>query len=251
MSITTSKKNTVGKFLQEQDLPELYRSYVWPPNSRKKDTWEKGFPELFNLEKVISKAAREQSLSRDHLILIADWGRFRNKNNIFWADPNKTNLYENNLPAQWVVEAPEEAITKLDEQIVGLGPTYCSKLLHFAIPQKFGALDTRLVLTFGKEAQQYQLLNLKVSWSEWGPSIPKSQSGWPKEYGTWILILNYFAQVLNETKIECPHPKQYVQSGLRTNGFWLPADVETALFSYTYRELGISNTSRRCSSNLE
>ena len=219
-------------------MPDLYRTYAWPPNTRKNDTWAKGFPDLFRLELLISKAAREKTLNRDHLVQIMRWGGgSRMKNKISWPDPTKTILYINNKPAEWLAQEPEKAIEFLNSQINYFGPTYCSKLLHFAIPQTFGALDTRLVQTFGNEAKHYPLLDLNVTRSGWGPSIRISKSVWPKEYGTWISVLNYFVQILNRQGIKCSHPPQYEQAGLRKNGIWLPADVETALFSYTYQEL--------------
>jgi len=238
MSLTTSQENTISKFLQEQDLPSLYCKYEWPRGSRKRDTWKNGFPELVRLEREISIAAKKNLLNRDHLIQIAEWGGGdRLKNRIIWSDPNKTKLYVNNEPGEWLINAPETAVEILDRQIKYFGPTYCSKLLHFALPQIFGALDTRLVQTFGKKAKKYPLLDLEVKHYGWGPSIRILKATWPKEYGTWISALNYFSQGLNQEGIKCPHPKQYEQFGLRTNRLWLPADVETALFSYTYQEL--------------
>ena len=239
MPLTPAQQNTISKFLREQDLPCLYRKYEWPRRTYKRDTWEKGFPELFRLEKEISEAARENSLSRDHLVQIARWGgASRIIDKISWPDPTKTKLYVNDKPAEWLENTPEKAVEILDSQIYYFGPTYCSKILHFALPQIFGALDTRLVQTFGKEAKHYPLLDLEINRSGWGPSIRISKSVWPKEYGTWISVLNSFSQILNQDGIKCPHPQQYEQFGLRANGLWLPADIETALFSYTYQELG-------------
>jgi hypothetical protein len=244
--LSTYQLNTLGKFLDDQNISDLYKRYTWPPHAKIKDTWNNGFPSLYTLETEISKAARERRLSLDHLIQIASWGKFRKKNSISWPNPNKTQLYVDNKPNEMVVKFPDRTVAILDDQISGFGPTYCSKLLHFALPQIFGALDTRLVQTFGKDAP-ISLLNLKVTWSDWGPSISKYQIGWPKEYGTWVSILNYVAQILNQREIKCPHPQQYETSGLRINGLWLPADVETALFSYTYYELNDDNKPRMCS----
>jgi hypothetical protein len=239
LPLTSAQQNTISKFLREQDLPRLYQKYEWPRRTRIRDTWQTGFPELFRLEKEISQAARENSLNRNHLIQIAQWGGgARMKDRISWPNPTKTRLYINNKPADWLKKAPEKTVEILDREIDYFGPTYCSKLLHFALPQIFGALDTRLVQTFGKAAKQYPILDLEIIRSGWGPSIRISKSVWPKEFGIWISALNCISQILNQEEIKCPHPKRYEQFGLRGNGLWLPADVETALFSYTYLELG-------------
>jgi len=246
MSLTDNHLKIIETFLTEQDFPDLYKTYEWPPKKKKKnnDTWGKGFPQLYSLEKEISAAARRHALNRDFLVKIKEWGGDnRTKNKVTWPHPDAIKLYEGNLPAEWLLRHPEQAISRLDSQIYQFGPTYCSKLLHFAVPQVCGALDTRLVQTFGLKAQHYPLLKLKVTGrSDWGsPSISKSKSGWPGEYGTWVLILQQFAQMLNKNKNPCPHPEQYVISGLRQRGQWLPADVETALFSYTFREMNDGN----------
>lgn len=237
MNLTKFHEDIINKFLNEQDMAELYRSYRWPPKSRKMDTWKNGFPDLFKLEMEISHAARENSLNNDHLLEIAKWGKLRNKEGISWRDPKKTRFYIDNSPVEWLEKTPERAISNLNCLIDGFGPTYCSKLLHFAVPQIFGALDTRLVRTFGENAKRYPLLKLKVIWSGRAWAIPTTQKGWPSEFGTWITSLNYIAQNLNRDKVECPHPQQYLQFGLRSKSVWLPADVETALFHYTYIDL--------------
>ena len=242
MSLPGNHLKIIETFLTEQDFPDLYKSYIWDPKKTNCDTWENGFPQMFALEQEISAAARSHTLNRNHLVKIKEWGgNHRNKNKIAWPHPETIQFYEGNLPAEWLVRHPERAISLLDNEIDQFGPTYCSKLLHFVVPQICGALDTRLVQTFGLEAQHYPFLNLKVTKGTgptWGPSISKSQSGWPSEYGTWVSILCRFAHTLNVSKIPCPHPEKYVTSGLRQQSRWLPADVETALFSYTYVELG-------------
>ena len=84
---------------------------------------------------------------------------------------------------------------------------------------------------------QYQLLDLHASRSSDRWTINPRQEGWPREYGTWVEILNLIAQTLNGAGTQCPHPSLYVQSGLREEGVWLPADVETALFSYASQQI--------------
>ena len=140
------------------------------------------------------------------------------------------------MPAIWLEKEPENAVCILECKVRGFGPTYCSKILHFAVPQIFGAIDTRLVRVFGRGDTQcggrYQLLELSVSLSGNRWQISQSQKEWPGEYGTWVHILNHIARSLNSGGIPCPHPPQYLQSGRREEGKWLPADVETVLFSY-------------------
>lgn len=230
MPLTSSQKEMIAEFLNEHNLSDLYKEYVW-----KGDTWEKGFPDLFRLEQEISAAARNYSLSQDHLVQIARWGGHPNPKRVSCRYPIKITLYEGNSPAEWLQREPENAVWILEGQTRGFGPTYCSKLLHFAVPQVFGALDTRLVRTFGKgdlDSQQYPLLDLNVTLSGKRWSISSSQVGWPSEFETWTEILNHIAQSQNRQRNECPHPLKYYQAGLREKGIWLPADVETALFRY-------------------
>ncbi len=104
---------------------------------------------------------------------------------------------------------------------------------------------TRLVRVFGKGDShcggRYQLLELSVSLSGKRWQISPSQEKWPGEYATWVQILNDIAGTLNNDGISCPHPPQYLQSGRREEGKWLPADVETALFSYASQVVKESN----------
>ncbi|MBT8508710.1 hypothetical protein AZH53_09865 [Methanomicrobiaceae archaeon CYW5] len=231
MTLSESHHATINRFLQDHDLPDLYRSYTW-----KGDTWEKGFPDLFRLEEMISQAAMDNALDRTHLIEIATWGSLPNPKNVSCQDPIRISLYHDGAPAFWLENEPENAVCILGCRIRGFGPTYCSKVLHFAVPQIFGAIDTRLVRVFGKgdplSGGKYQLLDLNVSYSNNLWQIPRDQEGWPREYGTWVRVLNHIAGALNTEGIACPHPEQYLQSGRREEGKWLPADVETALFSY-------------------
>ena len=225
----------IDQFLRDNDISALYETYEW-----KGDAIENDFPDLFRLELEISTAARNHSLGIGHLIDIAKWGKLPNTKQISWQKPSELTLYVNDQPAPWLRIEPEKAISKVEGQIRGFGPTYASKLLHFAVPQIFGALDTRLVRTFGKgdtDAQRYPFLNMTVTRSGGRWTILASQPGWADEYGKWIAILNYIAHSLNEKGNRCPHPEKYVSSGLRKDHTWFPADVETALFSYASQEI--------------
>jgi hypothetical protein len=232
MKTNSELPKTLNQIIINLNFPDLFKSYTWVD-----DTWERGFPDLFRLEKEISSAARQNTLGRDHLVQIARWGKLPNINRIACPEPIKIGLYQNDLPASWLLSAPHNTILLLQHQITGFGPTYISKLLHFAIPQVCGALDTRLVRVFGKKAQEYQLLNLYATEMDGRWAIPATQAGWPSEYSTWIKILQSIADNLNNNRIECPHPQKYIESGLRKAGVWLPADVETALFAYASKKL--------------
>ena len=61
MNLTKFHEDIINKFLNEQDMAELYRSYRWPPKSRKMDTWKNGFPDLFKLEMEISRCTGKLS----------------------------------------------------------------------------------------------------------------------------------------------------------------------------------------------
>jgi hypothetical protein len=220
------------KIFRDLDFPELYREYSW-----KGDTHEKGFPDLYCLEQEISTAAKHNAIMQHHLVEIGKWGRLRNTKAISCTEPLGLTLFVNDQPAPELLTKPEEATKKIEDLVKGFGPTYASKLLHFAVPQIFGALDTRLVRIFGNAAPEFHLLNLDAvkSGDRW--LISPDQPGWPGEYGSWIRILNHLADRLNKTNKPCPHPQKYYDTGLREKGIWLPADVETALFSYASQQI--------------
>jgi hypothetical protein len=220
-------------FLQDysDQIPRFYESYTW--NSRSP---EDSHRELFDLEKEISTAAKLNCIKHSHLLKIAEWGKHPNKKKISGPDPLNLILYDGGKPVVCLRFEPVNPICIIEGRISGFGPTYSSKLLHFAVPEIYGALDTRLVRVFGnvsKDTSSYPMLDLNVTRPKKGrPSIPRDQPNWPEEYGTWVAILNYYANVLNANRIYCNHPPYYYDAGLRMNNQWLPADVETALFSY-------------------
>ena len=231
MTIPLELESQIAKFLREQKMIDLYLSYKWEG-----DTYENGFSELFNIEKETLSAAKNNSYNLPLLKKIGRWGNHPNPESISSPDPLNITLYLNGKPVPWLSKEPVNAICIIEGQVHGFGPTFSSKLLHFAVPQIFGALDTRLVRIFGKnseDSEPYQLLNLHVLRPKKGrPSIDPKQDGWPEEFGTWIVILHHMSEFLNKNEIFCPHPEHYIQAGLRERDKWLPADVETALFSY-------------------
>jgi len=221
------------------DFPVLYKGYCW-----KSDTWNNEFPGIQNLERSISEAIRSGTLSLPHLIAVAKWGGLPNIGRIKAESPIKLPLYREGRLDEWVRKGPENVIRILEGQIRGFGPTYTSKVLRFAAPEIFGAIDTRIVRVFGKNRTclgKNYLLDLKATPVDGRWAILSGQSGWPGEYGSWIKVLTYISTHLNENCIHCPHPGIFEKSGLRSGGNWLNADVEMALFNYatrTIRKLG-------------
>lgn len=238
--MTVLRKETNEKLdvlLKGLDFPQLYKSYGW-----KNDTWNRGFPDILQLELEISNAAFNNSIVRSHLINIAEWGGLPGKERIYCPDPLKISIYdENGIPQLYIHEDPDYAVSIIQEQVRGYGPTYISKLLRFASPESFGAIDTRLVRVFGtgdSSAQKIRILNLIADQTEGRWYISKTQEGWPAEYGTWVNSLRYLALALNYSGKKCPHPRGFVETGLRSpDNKWLPADVEMALFAYASQRI--------------
>jgi hypothetical protein len=244
--MTVDSLNEIGNFLKDHafDMPTLFKAYNYDG-----DSYREGFPKMFVLERRISYSARNNLFDQDDLMKIAEWGHLRNKKPIEHIDWKfKITLYVNNAPARWLKDESGNIVSIVKERIPGYGATFSSKLLHFAVPSVFGMLDTWLVRTFGEgdpDCQKYKFLKLeatnpvnKKTKKKSGWAISTSPESWPSEYGTWIQILNNISCTLNDEKIKCPHPLNYIQSGLRKEGVWYPADVETALFSYAYEGRG-------------
>lgn len=212
------------------DLPKFYRQYDW-----KNDRWNDGFREIFQLEKSVTTAARNQRITKNHVLGIAQWGGLPNVERIrCYNDPLVIPLYDGDDISTAVKNDPVIAVRMLKQQTTGIGPTYISKVLRFAAPAEFGAIDSRLVRVFGfgdARSRKMQILNLTANQAQGGRWFI-GPDNWPGEYGTWIAILNYIAGILNSSGIVCHHPDQFVRSELRQQGIWLPADVEMALFSY-------------------
>ena len=53
-------------------FPECYKRYSWG-----NDTWQRGFPEICQLEQTLSSAAKSETISIEHLKKIARWGKLR------------------------------------------------------------------------------------------------------------------------------------------------------------------------------
>ncbi len=224
-NLKPSVKDCIDDLIETCNFPELYRTYAW-----KRDRWQDGFPDICRLEREIGDAARAGTLSEEHLKAIARWGGLPNIERIRAPTPIRIALFEDGDVARWVRDNPENAIRVLGGQIRGFGPTYTSKLLRFAAPELFGAIDTRIVRVFGAgDTAHLHLLDLTATHVD---GIPSGQQGWPGEYGTWTAILTYAAAQLNAAGQPCPHPEALINAGLRERGIWLNADVEMAFFNY-------------------
>jgi len=225
-----SMREKVDTFVATTDLTKFYRQYDW-----KNDHWKDGFREILQLERSLTSAARNQRITRSHILGIAQWGGLPNVERIrCYKDPLLMPLYDGKEISDAVKNDPVIAVRILKQQTAGIGPTYISKVLRFAAPAQFGAIDSRLVRVFGfgdEKSRKMQIMNLNASQAKGGRWFI-GPDNWPGEYGTWITILNHIAGILNSSEISCPHPNQFVTAELRQQGTWLPADVEMALFSY-------------------
>lgn len=233
--IIESTRKKVDTFIGRTDFPTFYRKYGW-----KNDHWTDGFREILQLEKSLTSAAKNQDITKSHILGIAHWGGHPNVETIrCHKDPLVIPLYDGKEIATAVVNDPMAAVRMLKQQTTGIGPTYISKVLRFAAPAQYGAIDSRLVRVFGfgdPKSNVMQILNLHANQGNGGRWFI-GPDNWPDEYGTWISILNYVARTLNSSAISCPHPDQFVAAELRHQGTWLPADVEMALFSYASQKI--------------
>lgn len=229
--LSTELQNRLSGFLRRQDFSNFYRDYSWD-----RDTYSNGFPDIVDLESNIRTAAMNNQITIDHVISVAKWGKLRNICRV--KGPlclQNINLYqESGLPLAQLAENPLPPLASLDNQVEGLGPTYLSKVIRFALPQEYGSIDTRIVRVVGlgdRDSKLLDWLDLRVRNDGYGWYISRYQKAWPAEYVKWLNILRFFAHRLNEIN-PCPHPLSFVNLGLRTNGVWTCADVEMAIFSY-------------------
>lgn len=233
MPLCSQLQGRIKDFLDKHPLDMLYKKYFWAG-----DIWENGFPKMKQLEIDLSVAAKEEYLTKTHIMAVAKWGFLRNPKKVQCPELFRISLC--NDFAEWSKSDPTAPLETLRENIKGMGPTYFSKILMFKRPRLYGAIDTRLTRVFGRgdtDIEQLRWLSLEVKNYGSGWFIPKSQSSWPGEYNTWIEILHYIASLCNKSGHACPHPKGYITFDLRDEGIWIAADVETALFSYASKRL--------------
>ena len=232
--LSEALRRELDAFVACNSLADFYREYTWG-----NDSYADGFPDIYRLETRIAQSSAAAGITIDDVREIALWGAMRNQGRIQGtgiALVGTALLDAAGTPQAYLEHHPEMLLCALSA-VSGLGPTYQSKVLRFAMPQEYGAIDTRCVRVFGEgdpDSQKHRWLNLRASrWQSKGKktpwSIPETQSKWPAGYRLWINILRYIAR---KHQSNCPHPAKFVNDGLRRKGEWTPADVEMALFAY-------------------
>lgn len=222
----------IGKldaFLETNSFVDLYSNYNW-----KRDRFSNGFPDIFSLENNLLLSKNTTGIALSEVKCVAKWGG--NHRKIIGPAivlPKCALVGDDGVPNPELEIDPLRPLKQF-ANIELIGPTYYSKVLRFALPQEYGAIDTRLVRVFGQgDLAEHQWLTLFTKKSKrW--SIPEAQRGWPSEYSKWINILRYFASKLENN---CPHPQKFIDKGLRKKGVWECADVEMALFSYVSQQI--------------
>lgn len=237
-TLSEETQDKVLDLLSEISLAKHYRLYDWGS-----DRWETGFQDIVRLECTMINAAKQNRITKEHLLQIARWGGHPSQAKIACRDRINLPLYINGKYADWVENSPVKGIEYLNPQMRYFGKVYQSKLLRFAMPWEYGAIDKRLCRVFGRgdpASQHTELLSLKVEYdyrkNRW--DLKYQQTEWPSEYGTWIHILRMMANELNQPGTSCPHPEVMYAKGLRKKGIWECADVEMALFSFASKVIG-------------
>jgi hypothetical protein len=218
-------------FLRQNDFVDLYKSYKW-----KKDNYNDGFPDILSIENTLIESDMNGGISLQDMLTVADWGKLRNPARIKGRDivlAPRTLHNASAASSEVLALSPLERMLMLGRNIEkGVGPTYLSKVLRFGLPMEYGAIDTRCVRVFGEGdpgSQQHHWLNLRARNDGYGWYISKAQRAWPSAYGVWLNILRYLSQRLPNN---CPHPRSFVHSNLRSNNQWVCADIEMVLFTY-------------------
>lgn len=221
----------LNNFLNRNDFIDLYRSYSWYS-----DTYANGFPGILGLEEQLIRSDMDRGISMQDVRDVANWGKLRNPGQIvgnYIVLPRNTLHTNTGSPHKILWHQPISPVCTLEENITkGIGPTYLSKVLRFGLPHEYGALDSRCVRVFGEgdpHTQKHNWLAIRVRNDGYGWYIPKTQANWPSGYGIWIDILRSFSNKLPDS---CPHPHEFVATGLRFRKKWTCADVEMALFTY-------------------
>jgi len=247
--ISDALRRELEYFVRNHDFVEFYRGYHWG-----NDTWHAGFPDILRIEMEFNESMKHAVLKRESILAVARWGKLRNTRRIRCPEEFGLELCRDGLPDQRIARDPLGPLLALKMKVGGLGPTYLTKVLRFALPAEYGSIDTRIVRVLGvgdPNSRKHAWLRLAVRNYGYGWFIPETQSEWPSSYARWIDILRFFARYLNDSGLACPHPEAYLKKQLRKPAIWVCADIEMALFSYCSRNLakdhlGPSNPVERC-----
>ncbi|OQC19509.1 MAG: hypothetical protein BWX69_02617 [Planctomycetes bacterium ADurb.Bin069] len=220
-------RERVEEFSQTNNLLDLYMRYSWNG-----DTWKAGFPKIRELELRLSNSDRSYGITLKDVKAVVEWsmdcpGKVTCHSDIVMPAnvlQNKEGRAEPKLE-----DDPTCPMLKFDGSLRGAGPTYRTKVLRFALPREYGAIDTCCVRAFGREGRGW--LDLKNVQGGHGPRIYTNKTCWPSQYGVWINILRHLAGTL---PAKCKHPQQFLNAGIRRSGVWECADVEMALFWFAY-----------------
>lgn len=226
------KLKKIDSFLDEFSISKYYTKYSWG-----NDDFSTGFSYIFHLEKSFGQAAGEGIINLNLLKDLGKWGEHKAVSSIRIKGGKDVpvSFFDKGKISKIVLYDPSFYVKDLDKRIAYFGPTFISKLLRFSLPEYYGAIDTRIVSVFGTGGRGNKGKNW-INLDVYGGSIYKTP-GWQFEYAAWIFILRYIASKLNSEGEICPHPKRFVQEGLREEGKWYCADVEMALYAYTHEVL--------------
>lgn len=216
------------EFVDRLDWAKLYRGYQW-----RKDTWDNGFPDIFQMETQMRSSLQNGVITRKDILNVLHWGEY----------------YPFRLTCPEVIPMAEEiqdemtllqALKTLEQNVSRLGVTYLSRTLRFAFPDRAGALDSNAVRVFGlgdQSVNQYQWLTLRARNFVSGWSVFRNRI-WHLEYAKWQQILSKIVALVNAKGVLCPHPKPFLDAGLRTEGIWTSADVEMAITTHVASVIG-------------
>ena len=236
-------RKNIEIFLAKNSLKDWYNSYNWDNDSK-----QSSFQNIVDLEIQLSQAAKNNTITSEHVMKIARWGAHPMIDKIRCNSRIELPLFENNKPAAWIKDNPAYGITLLRPQVYYVGPTYMTKILRFSMPSEFGALDTRITRVFGRGDPLHSYIHFLELEAEdhagkWFIKYP--QPAWPSEYSTFIFILRTMVDYQNRSGIPCPHPEVLYNHGLRRRGVWECADVEMALFSFASERIYPKNVNKK------
>ena len=154
--ISENLTEELNSFIREHDFGKLYKSYYW-----RNDAYDAGFPDILRLEKRLmyetiphqgtrlNDIFSEQGITLRNIDRVVEWGRpAKSRKHDIDIDNEFRSFFrtlEQKLLDHTVEEKPEEPARILDLSVKGIGPTYVSKVLRFALPVQYGAIDSRIV----------------------------------------------------------------------------------------------------------